>query len=42
MPQIACKSFATQYFFTDHFNQKTVNKATCRAPAANPRQLCAH
>ena len=26
-------------FLTNHLNQKTVNKTTCRQPSANPRQL---
>ena len=33
------KTFATQYFFTDQLNHKTVNKAVCRTPSENPRQL---
>ena len=30
------------FFFTYHLNHKIVNKATCRAPSANPRQLWVH
>ena len=40
--QIASITFATQCFFTDHFNCKTVNKTTCRAPSANTCQLWAY
>ena len=40
--QIASKTFATQFIFTDHLNHKTVNNTTCRTPSANPRQLWAH
>ena len=36
MFQIASKTFATQWFFTDPLNHKTVNKTICRAPSANP------
>ena len=45
---ISCKNiskietFATQLFFTDHLNRKTVNKTTCRTPSANPCQLWVH
>ena len=39
MSQIASKTLTTQYFYTDHLNHKTVNKATCITPSANPRQL---
>ena len=39
---MASKTFASQCFFTDHWNHKTVNKKTCRKPSANPRQLWAH
>ena len=37
-----CKILATQCFFTDHLNHKTVNKKACRMPSANSRQQCAH
>ena len=37
--QIPSKTFATQCFFTDHLNHKTVNKTTCRTSPANPCQL---
>ena len=40
--QIASKTFATQCSFTDHLNNKIVNKATHRTPSANPRQLWTH
>ena len=40
--EIARKTFATQYFITDHLNHKTTNKKTCRTPSANPRQLSTH
>ena len=40
--QIPNKTFAPQCFFTEHLDQKTVNKTTCRTPSANPRQLCAY
>ena len=36
---IASKTFATQCFFTDHLNQETLNKATCRTLSRNLRQL---
>ena len=35
------KTFPIQCFFTDHLKQKTLSKATCRAPSANTRQLYA-
>ena len=41
MSQIASKTFATQCFFTDHFNHKTVNKTTYRTLSANPCKLWA-
>ena len=40
--QIASKAFATECFFTDHMNHRTINKTTCRTPSANPRQPWAH
>ena len=40
--QIASKTFATQWFLTDHLNHKIVNKTTHRTPSANPRQLWRH
>ena len=40
--QIASKTFATHFFFTDHLNQETANKTTYRTPSANPCQLWAH
>ena len=40
--EIAIKTFATECFFTDHLNHKTVNKTTCRKSSVNPRQLWAH
>ena len=42
MSQIASKIFATQCLFSEHLNHKTVNKATCRTPSANPCQLWTH
>ena len=42
MSQIASKTFATQCYFSDHLNQKTVNKATWRTPSANPHHIWAH
>ena len=36
---IASKTFATQCFFTDHLNQETLNKTTCRKLSRNLRQL---
>ena len=36
---IASKTFATQCFFTDHWNQETLNKTTCRTLSRNLRQL---
>ena len=39
---IFSKTLATQLFFTDHLNHKTVNKTTWRTPSANPRQLWVH
>ena len=36
---IASKTFATQCFFTDHLNQETLNKTTCRTLSRNLRQL---
>ena len=39
LPQVFCKTFATQCFLTDHLKHKTVNKTTCRMPLANPHQL---
>ena len=40
--QIASKTFATQFFFTDYLNHETVNKTTCRTLSANPHQLWGH
>ena len=40
--QIASKTFATQYFFTDYLNHEIVNKITCRTLLASPHQLWAH
>ena len=40
--QIAGKTFATECFFTDFLNHKTVNKTTCSTPSANSRQLWVH
>ena len=37
--QIACKTFATQCFYTNHLKHKTVNKTICKMPPVNPRQL---
>ena len=39
---MASKIFATQCFFTDHLNQKTKNKTTCRTPSANLRKRSWH
>ena len=36
------KTFATECFFTDYLNHKTVNKTTCRTPSANTRQVWAY
>ena len=33
------KSFAIEFFFTDHLKYKTANKTTRRMPSANPREL---
>ena len=38
-PEKARKIFATQCFFTDRLKYKIVNKATCRMPSENTRQL---
>ena len=35
----ASKTFATQCFFTDHLKHKSINKAICGTPSANPHQL---
>ena len=37
--QIACKTFATQCYFTDHLNHETVNKTACRTSSVDPRQI---
>ena len=39
---MSLKFFGIKRFFTDHLRHKTVNKTTCRGPAANPWQLCAN
>ena len=39
---IAVTIIFTHRFFTGHLNDKTVDKAPCRTPSANPRQLWAH
>ena len=30
------------FFFTDHLNHNTINKAICRTASASPRQICVH
>ena len=40
--KLLVKYLIRSVFFTDHLKHKTVNKATCRTPSADPRQLYAH